>query len=75
MVDNGDTVTDRITYDPGQNIKVLRSDEDVTGAVSYVSSPNFIKDFDVSINTLIENTLTQSSANQVALGVRRQQGG
>ena len=71
MVVNGDTVTDKITNDPGQIIKVFGSNEDVAGAVSYVSPPNFIKDFDVSINTLIENTLTQSGANQVALGDSR----
>ncbi len=68
MVVNGDTVTDKITNDPGQIIKVFGSNEDVAGAVKYISPPNFTKDFDVSINTLIENTLTQSGANEVALG-------
>ena len=68
MVVNGDTVTDKITNDPGQIIKVFGSNEDVAGAVNYISPPNFTKDFDVSINTLIENTLTQSGANEVALG-------
>jgi len=68
MVVNGDTVTDKITNDPGQIVKVFGTNEDVAGAVKYVSPPNFTKDFDVSINTLIENTLTQSGANEVALG-------
>ncbi|MBE6749895.1 MAG: hypothetical protein E7560_01865 [Ruminococcaceae bacterium] len=68
MVVNGDTVTDKISNDPGQIIKVFGSNEDVAGAVKYVSPPSFTKDFDNSINTLIENTLTQSGANEVALG-------
>lgn len=68
MVVNGDTVTDKITNDPGQIIKVFGTNEDVAGAVKYITPPNFTKDFDISINTLIENTLTQSGANEVALG-------
>lgn len=68
MVVNGDTVTDKITNDPGQIIKVFGSNEDVEGAVKYVVPPSFAKDFDNSINTLINNTLTQSGANEVALG-------
>ncbi len=71
MVVNGDTVTDKITNDPGQIIKVFGSNEDVAGAVKYISPPTFTKDFDNSINTLIENTLTQSGANEVALGDSR----
>ena len=68
MVVNGDTVTDKITNDPGQIIKVFGSNEDVAGAVKYVTPPVFSEAFDKSINTLIENTLTQSGANEVALG-------
>lgn len=68
MVVNGDTVTDKITNDPGQIIKVFGSNEDVAGAVKYINPPVFTKDFDESINTLIDNTLTQSGANEVALG-------
>lgn len=68
MLVNGDTVTDKITNDPGQIIKVYGSNEDVAGAVKYISPPSFMKDFDESINSLINNTLTQSGANEVALG-------
>jgi len=68
MLVNGDTVTDKITNDPGQVIKVFGSNEDVAGAVKYISPPSFMKDFDESINSLINNTLTQSGANEVALG-------
>ncbi len=71
MVVNGDTVSEKITNDPGQIIKVFGSNEDVAGAVKYVTPPSFTKDFDDSINALIANTLTQSGANEVALGDSR----
>lgn len=71
MVVNGDTVTQKITNDPGQIIKIFGSNEDVAGAVKYIAPPSFTKDFDDSINSLIENTLTQSGANEVALGDSR----
>ncbi len=68
MLVNGDTVTDKITNDPGQIIKVFGNNEDVEGAVKYLSPPSFMKDFSESIDSLINNTLTQSGANEVALG-------
>ncbi|MBQ9965315.1 MAG: hypothetical protein IJP22_01130 [Clostridia bacterium] len=71
MVVNGDTVTDKITNEPGQIIKVYGTNEDVAGSIKYVTPTNFNGAFDSSINTLIENTLTQSGANQVALGDSR----
>lgn len=71
MLVNGDTVTEKITNEPGQIIKVYGSNEDVSGAVKYVTPPTFEKDYDGSINSLINNTLTQSGANEVALGDSR----
>ncbi len=71
MIVNGDTVTERITNEPGQIIKVYGSNEDVAGAVNYISPPASLKDYDNNINSLIENTLTQSGANEVALGDSR----
>ena len=68
MLVNGDTVTEKITNDPGQIIRVYGTNEDVEGAVKYITPPSFAKNFDSSINTLIENTLAQSGANEVALG-------
>ena len=68
MLVNGDTVSDKITNDPAQIIKIYGSNEDVAGAVKYVTPPAIIKEFDESINNLINNTLTQSGANEVALG-------
>ncbi len=71
MLVNGDTVSEKITNDPGQIIKIYGSNEDVAGAVHFVTPPSSIKEFDQSINTLINNTLTQSGANEVALGDSR----
>ncbi len=71
MVINGDTVPEGITNEPGQIIKVYGSNEDVAGAVKYVSPPDFSKNFDTSAQALIDNTLTQSGANEVALGDSR----
>lgn len=68
MVVNGDTVTDKITNEPGQIIKVYGTNEDVAGAIKYITPASVSESFDISINTLIENTLTQSGANEVALG-------
>lgn len=71
MLVNGDTVTDKITNDPGQIIKVFGSNEDVSGAVKYIAPPIMSESFENSINSLIENTLAQSGANEVALGDSR----
>ncbi len=68
MVINGDTVTADVTNDPGQIIKVFGSNEDVKGAVHYVTPPDNSSGFGSNINNLIENTLTQSGANEAALG-------
>ncbi len=71
MLVNGDTVNQKITNEPGQIIKVFGTNEDVAGAVKYVTPPTFKEDYDASINSLINNTLTQSGANEVALGDSR----
>ncbi len=68
MLVNGDTVSQKISNEPGQIIKVYGSNEDVSGAVKYVSPPSFNQEYSASIKALIENTLTQSGANEVALG-------
>lgn len=71
MLVNGDTVTQKITNEPGQIIKVYGSNEDVTGAVKYLAPPIFSQEYEASIKALVENTLTQSGANEVALGDHR----
>lgn len=68
MVVNGDIITDNITNDPGQIIKVFGGNEDVERALRYVNPPNFSPKFDENIASLVNNTLTQSGANDAALG-------
>lgn len=68
MIVNGDTVTDRITNNPGQIIKVYGSNEDVAGALHYVSPPSFSAQLINAVNDLSANTLTDSGANDAALG-------
>lgn len=68
MVVNGDTAPDDISNDPGQIIRVFGSNEDVQGAIRYVTPPDFSTSFNAGVNNLIENTLTQSGANEAALG-------
>ncbi len=68
---NGDVVQQEITNDPGQVLRVYGSAEDVASAVRYVNPPQFSPKFDENIQSLIANTLTQSGANDAALGDMR----
>ncbi len=68
MTVNGDIVTSPVTNDPGQIIKVFGSPEEMASAVNYVSPPSFSPNFESNISSLIANTLTQSGANDAALG-------
>lgn len=71
MVVNGDTVGENVTNEPGQILRVYGSNEDVSGAVHYVTPPDFSSAFSQNINDLIENTLTQSGVNEAARGDSR----
>ncbi len=68
MVVNGDVVNGPVTNDPGQVLKVYGGSEDVARAVRYVDPPVFSAGLDRTIADLIDNTLTQSGANDAALG-------
>lgn len=68
MVVNGDVVTGDVSNDPGQVLKVYGGAEDVSAAVRYVNPPAFSSEADRMIWSLIDNTLTQSGANDAALG-------
>ena len=68
MLVNGDTIEGDISNDPGQIIKVFGTNEDVAGAVKYITPPDITSNFGNSVNSLIETTLTQCGANEVALG-------
>lgn len=68
---NGDIVQEAVTNDPGQVLRVFGTAEEVQTAVKYVDPPQFSPQFDVNITSLIENTLSQSGANEAALGALR----
>ncbi len=65
---NGDVVQQPISNEPGQVIKVFGGASDVQNAMRYLNPPSFAPALDNNINSLIVNTLTQSGANDSALG-------
>lgn len=67
MTVNGDTVTGDITNDPGQIIKIFGTNEDVKGAINFVTPPDFSTNFQNGISSLIENTLLSNGAGITAL--------
>ncbi len=67
MLVNGDIV-DNVTNDPGQIIKVYGDLQDVAGAIRYVNPPSFAGQMITSVNDLAANTLSDSGANDAALG-------
>ncbi len=68
LVVNGDAVSQPITNEPGQIVKVYGGSNDVQLSMRYLNPPNFSPNFDHNIASLINNTLTQSGANDSALG-------
>lgn len=68
LIVNGDIITQPITNEPGQIIRINGSVNDVQMAMRYLNPPNFSPNFDNNIASLINNTLTQSGANDSALG-------
>lgn len=68
MTVNGDTVAGEITNDPGQIIRIYGTNEDVAGAIHFVSPPDFSSNFSTGISDLIANTLEGSGAGMTTLG-------
>ena len=66
---NGDMVTEPVTNEPGQVIRIYGGH--AGEAISTVQPPNFSPQFENTISGLINNTLTQSGANDAALGNMR----
>ena len=62
---------DEISNEPGEIIAVNGNTSDVQSAVRYLNPPNFSPNFDSNVESLIRNTLTQSGANDAALGDMR----
>lgn len=65
---NRDIIQQPITNDPGQVVEINGTGEDLANAMRYVNPPNFAPAFEQNITSLISNTLTQSGANDAALG-------
>lgn len=65
---NGDIITERITNEPGQIIKVYGTNEDVAGAIRHVQPPIFQSQYFQNIGEMATSTLSDSGANDAALG-------
>lgn len=68
MLVNGDVVTGPITNDPGQIIKAYGSSEEMGSAIRYIQPPTAIPQYQSVVNDLCSNTLSDSGANDAALG-------
>jgi hypothetical protein len=71
MLVNNDVISEdtKITNDPGQIIKVNVGFENSMGnAIQYVSPAPWLSQYQVAVNDLSSNTLTDSGANDAALG-------
>ena len=68
MVIDDTVIVDEVTNEPGQVIHATGEAAAVKGAIQYVTPPNFSPNFDNNIQSLISQTLTQSGANDAALG-------
>lgn len=65
MIVDGDAVPGEVTNDPGQIIKVYNANGT---PITFAQPPAFSPQFEGLVNNLIANTLTQSGANEAALG-------
>ena len=68
MVVNGDVISEKMTNDPGQVVRVFGSGEDVDRAIRYVQPPQFSPRFGEIVGSLITQTMNQAGANDAALG-------
>ena len=68
MVVNGDIIQQPVTNEPGQILWANGGLDAVRNAIGYVNPPNFSPHFANNVDMLIANTLTQSGANDSALG-------
>ncbi len=69
LIKDADAIPQDISNDPGQIINAVSlNGNGVTGALQYVTPPAFYAQFDNMAQSIIGNTLTQSGANDAALG-------
>lgn len=65
---NGDIVDGKVTNNPGQVIKVFGSAEETASAVRYINPPNYAIALNKAVEDLASFTLSDSGANDAALG-------
>lgn len=65
---NADVITEPITNNPSEIVKVFGTSEDVANAIRHVSPPSFGNQLINALNDLANNTLADSGANDAALG-------
>ena len=68
MLVDGDAVPGPVTNEPGQ---IIRLYGDPSAAIRYVQPPAFMAQYDGMVNSIVSNTMTQSGANEAALGDMR----
>ena len=68
MIVNGDVVTESVSNDPGEIIKVYGTPEEIANAIKYVVPPNFEAAHNDFTNNFAQNILSDSGANDAALG-------
>ncbi len=71
MVVDGDAVTGPVTNEPGQIITVNGVEGDVRQVAGFLNPPQFSPAFSDNVEQMIAQTLTQSGANNAALGDMR----
>lgn len=65
---NGDVITGSVGNNPGQVIKVYGSDSETQNAIRYVNPPNYAISLNKAVEDLAAFTLSDSGANDAALG-------
>lgn len=65
---NGDIVTGNVSNNPGQVIKVYGSDNETQNAIRYINPPNYAISLNKAVEDLASFTLSDSGANDAALG-------
>lgn len=68
VIVNGDIVTEAISNDPGEIIKVYAGETPIANAIHYVAPAPWASQYQNAVNDLIGNTLGNAGANDAALG-------
>lgn len=68
---NGDVITEKISNNPGQIIKVFGGENDVAGAMRYVTPPQVSNAMQSFVDALATSTLVGAGATDASLGSLR----